>query len=211
MFHYGASGDTNFSPHLSPLPPASPAEGGEQSMTNWNKWECRKGDGGGRWSESLGGRERKEVGPFLHASHSFSLSLSLYFFVSSFFVRQNNEIHLIVIAHDLHRVMTAVGLTGAFYSWMAICVCWNLCRPSFSDASFASVWRSKNDVLLLYWFELPYSYSGRDWRSLWKVMLLMQEKFDSLSPADQRRSVGYRGKQSVFASAGLCNTFWNYE
>lgn len=58
-----------------------------------------------------------------------------------------------------------------------------------------------------YWFELPYSYSGRDWRSLWKVILLMQEKFDSLSPADQRCSVGYREKQSVFSSAGLCNTF----
>lgn len=154
MFHYGASGDTNFSPHLSPLPPASPAEGGEQSMTNWNKWECRKGGGGGRWSERLGGR--KEVGPFLHASHSFSLSL--YFFVSCFFVRQNNEIHLIVIAHDLHRVMTAVELTGAFYSWMAICVCRNLCRPNLSDISFASVWRSKK-IMFSYpsWFELLYS------------------------------------------------------
>lgn len=40
-----------------------------------------------------------------------------------------------------------------------------------------------------------------------KLMLLMQEKFDSLMPADQSCSVGYRGKQSVFASNSLCKTF----
>lgn len=53
MFHYGKSGDTNFFAHLSSLLLLSTpsllhptSRGGEQSMTNWNKWEGRKGGAG---------------------------------------------------------------------------------------------------------------------------------------------------------------------
>lgn len=54
------------------------------------------------WGKEGGGTLFTCISLFLALSHFTSSS-------SPFFVGQNNEIHLIVIGHDLHLAMTVVG------------------------------------------------------------------------------------------------------
>lgn len=188
MFHYGASGDTNFSPHLSPLPPASPAEGGSKAWQIEINESAEKvvGEAAGRrgWGEK-GGRTLFTC---------ISLFLSLFTSSSPAFL------------FDKIMKYTWLLLPTTFIEWWQR---WNWQGPFIARWPFvyAEIFvgpisqilpslACEDQKKLCFLTRLGLNFhihSGRDWRSLWKVMLLMQEKFDSLTPADQRYSVGYRG------------------